>query len=82
MKVAWLLVGLTAACGGGGNAAGDIPRPKGEPVPQAAANAESAGSDPVPTSFRSGGPAPTSTGKQPLIPRTPKPPAPPTGTPM
>lgn len=72
---------LLAGCGGNASATGEIPRPKGEGVPQAAVNAESAGSEPVPTSFRASAPGvPTGRPTPPpmKMPKT----APPTATPM
>lgn len=54
---------LLAGCGGNASATGEIPRPKGEGVPQAAVNAESAGSEPVPQTWRTGEVRPKTKGR-------------------
>lgn len=71
------------ACGGSASGGGDVPTPKGEPVPHAAVGAESAGSDPVPTTYRGVATAAPTTRPTPRPPSMKAPPTPsPTATPM
>ncbi|MCC6646653.1 MAG: hypothetical protein IT374_13910 [Polyangiaceae bacterium] len=85
MRPAWLVAAaaVCAGCGGGSAESPDIPPQRGPAVPSAAVGAESAGSDPVPASFRGSQlTAPTSR-PRPLPPSMKAPPSTPTpATPM